>query len=73
MNSEDHFVFFTVGAKPVGLKSTIFLGTDSTSCRVCLCSRAGEIYFSAWIIVGPKEATSVWCFSVFPQLVVPTE
>lgn len=55
VDSGDHFVFFTVGAKPAGLKSTLFLGTDSASCHVCICSRAGEIYFSAWIIVGPKE------------------
>ena len=48
VNSEDHFVFFTVGAKPAGFKSTIFLGTSPTFLytrfsHVCVYSHDGEI------------------------------
>lgn len=31
VNSEDHFVFLTVGAEPACFSSSIFLGTGSTS------------------------------------------
>lgn len=48
VNSEDHFVFFTVGAKPAGFKSTIFLGFSPTFLyihfsHVCIYSHDGEI------------------------------
>ena len=32
VNSEDHFVFFPVGAKPAGLKATVLLGANPTFC-----------------------------------------
>lgn len=39
---------------PAGLESTVFLGTNSTFCHVCVCSHGGEMYFSTWIMVGPR-------------------
>ena len=56
------------------LESTIFL-SNSTFCHGCICSHVGEVFvFLNTDHGGPqKGATSAYCFSVFPQFVIPAQ